>query len=132
MNVQLQKLDILMIIAMVENSPLQKFRDDDLLQFHADLTTVNTDDCLLADYSRGEVISIKSCIWQITEEFKRRKYVLKNFLQMEKDSPKNLERYLKRQNKERLLSLEQYMEMMFAESELKNKVLNKIRKYAYA
>lgn len=100
------KVDILLMIAVVECADLSRFKTEELFEFWVNLSNCATDDDFLDEFEDNEQQSIKRCVTLLEQEFKRRGFKPINLFQMMKDNPNNVAKLLRSFDLEKLLALE--------------------------
>lgn len=100
------KVDILLMIAVVECGDLTRFKTDELFEFWVNLSNCAADDEFFDEFDDHEQCSIKRCVSLLEKEFKNRGFKPVNLFQMMKENPNHLAQLLRTFNLEKLMALE--------------------------
>lgn len=120
------KVDILLMIAVVECAELSKFKTDELVEFWITLSHCAADSDILDEFEDHERESIKRCVTLLVAEFKRRGFKPVDLFQMMRDNPGDVVKVLSTFNLEKLLVLEKNLQD-FEQTELVKNFLRLIR-----
>jgi len=120
------KVDILLMIAVVECAELSRFKTDELVEFWINLSHCAADDEFLAEFEDHEQESIKKCVTLLEEEFKKRGFKPVDLFQMMRDNPNDVVKVLSSFNLDKLLVLEKNLND-FEQTELVKNFLKLIR-----
>lgn len=120
------KVDILLMIAVVECAELSKFKTDELVEFWITFSHCAADADILDEFEENEQKSIKNCVALLEAEFKRRGFKPVDLFQMMRDNPGDVVKILRSFNLEKLLVLEKNLQD-FEQTELVKNFLRLIR-----
>ena len=102
----MEKIDILLMIAVVECAELNGFKTEELFEFWINLTNCMADEDFFDEFEDKEQCSIKNCVTLLEKEFKRRGFKPINLFQMVQDNPNDVARILRHSNLEQLMAME--------------------------
>lgn len=120
------KIDVLLMIAVIECAELSGFKTDELVEFWITLSHCAADDDILDEFEENKQKSIKNCVALLEAEFKRRGFKPVDLFQMMRDNPGDVVKILRSFNLERLLVLEKNLQD-FEQTELVKNFLRLIR-----
>ena len=101
----MDKLEILLIVAVVEVGNLRNFNLEDLSTLWAALTVCMDDEYFFATFEEDQKEAIKKALRNIEDELKRRGSKPLNFFKMMQENPAQVEFYLKQFDLEKLMDL---------------------------
>lgn len=120
------KVDVLLMIAVVECAELSKFKTNEIVEFWITLSHCAADSDILDEFEDQERESIKRCVNLLVAEFKRRGFKPVDLFQMMRDNPGDVVKVLSTFNLEKLLVLEKNLQD-FEQTELVKNFLRLIR-----
>lgn len=122
----MEKVDILLMIAVVECAELTGFKAEELFEFWINLSNCAASDDFFDEFEDKEQRSIKNCISLLEKEFKRRGFKPINLFQMMKDNPNDVARVLRHSSLEQLINLEANLQD-FEQNDLIKNLLRLVR-----
>lgn len=122
----MEKIDILLMIAVVECAELNGFKTEELFEFWINLTNCMTDEDFFDEFEDKEQCSIKNCVTLLEKEFKRRGFKPINLFQMVQDNPNDVARILRHSNLEQLMAMEANLKI-FEPTDLVKSLLRLVR-----
>ena len=122
----MEKIDILLMIAVVECAELNGFKTEELFEFWINLTNCIADENFFDEFENKEQCSIKNCVTLLEKEFKRRGFKPINLFQMVQDNPNDVARILRHSNLEQLMTMEANL-MIFEPTDLVKSLLRLVR-----
>ena len=99
------KVDILLMIAVVECGDLSLFKTEELFEFWFNLSNCAADDKFFDEFEDREQNSITNCITQLEREFKHRGFKPVNLFLLMKENPNSVAKILRSFDLEKLLAL---------------------------
>ena len=114
------KVDILLMIAVVECGDLSLFKTEELFEFWVNLSNCAADDDFFDEFEDREKNSIKNCITQLEREFKHRGFKPVNLFLLMKENPNNVARILKSFDLSKLLALNDNLKSLEQTNLIKN------------
>ncbi len=122
----MEKIDILLMIAVVECAELNGFKTEELFEFWINLTNCMADEDFFDEFEDKEQCSIKNCVTLLEKEFKRRGFKPINLFQMVQDNPNDVARILRHSNLEQLMAMEANLKI-FKPTDLVKSLLRLVR-----
>ncbi len=122
----MEKIDILLMIAVVECAELNGFKTEELFEFWINLTNCMADEDFFDEFEDKEQCSIKNCVTLLEKEFKRRGFKPINLFQMVQDNPNDVARILRHSNLEQLMAMEANLKI-FEPTDLVKSLLRLVR-----
>ena len=122
----MEKVDILLMIAVVECAELAGFRTEDLFEFWINLSNCAANEDFFDEFEDKEQRSIENCVSLLEKEFKRRGFKPINLFQMMKDNPNDVARVLRHSSLEQLINLEANLQD-FEQNDLIKNLLRLVR-----
>ncbi|MBR1600598.1 MAG: hypothetical protein IJ677_03375 [Alphaproteobacteria bacterium] len=116
----MEKIDILLMIAIVECAELNGFTTEELFEFWINLSNCATDDEFFSCFEENEQSSIKKCVTLLEKEFKRRGFKPVNLFQMMSDNPANVARILRHSSLEQLMAMDANLQVFEQTDLIKN------------
>lgn len=101
----MEKMEILLIVAVVEVGNLRCFDLEELSELWAALTVCMDDECFFATFDDDQQQAIKEALKNLENELKHRGSQPLNFFRMMQENPAQVEYYLKQFDLQKLLDL---------------------------
>lgn len=101
----MEKLEILLIVAVVEVGNLRCFDLEELSELWAALTVCMDDECFFATFDDDQQQAVKQALKNLEDELKHRGSQPLNFFKMMQENPAQVEYYLKQFDLQKLLDL---------------------------
>ncbi len=126
----MQKLEIILIVTVIEVGKLQYFTVEELSEFWSALSICTDEPQFFATFSAKEQQAVKKALKNVERELERRGRKPVNFFQLMKENPLQVEIYLKQFNLIELLDMENDMKE-YESSEMVHDFLKLVRKQIY-
>ena len=126
----MQKIEIILLVTVVEVGDLTGFNVDELSEFWAAFTLCRNDENFFAEFSAKEQKSIIDALQKVEHELRKRHKEPVNFFQLMQDNPAKVEFYLKKFSLSQLLTLERDL-CDFSASEIVADFLKLVKKQIY-